>query len=151
MSMGPRLSGADGALIGSRFLATPELLVPRGFYDTVIAADGDSTIRTTVIDVVRGLEWPKPFTGRALKTRFVMDWHGREEVLTEAAVSARENKRYWQAFHSGDAENTGIFMGEVVGLIRDIRPAGEIVREIVREAERLLGRTPPTYIGAPAR
>ncbi|HET7910864.1 MAG TPA: nitronate monooxygenase, partial [Pseudolabrys sp.] len=55
--------GADGVLLGSRLLMTEEALVPPGFHDAIIRADGDATIKTRVIDVVRGLNWPTEITG----------------------------------------------------------------------------------------
>src|SRR3954454_25278508 len=70
--------GADGVLIGSRLVASSEALTPQGFHDAIIAADGDATIKTTVIDLVRKYRWPDEFSGRALKNGFVSKWHGNE-------------------------------------------------------------------------
>lgn len=133
--------GADGVLVGSRFFASAEALVPPSFHAAVIAADGDSTIRTTVIDAARQFQWPKPFTGRTIKTRFVMDWHGREAALADPVTREHEGARYWKAFQDGDVDNTGVWTGEAVGLIRDVSSAGEILRRMVREAKELFGRT----------
>ena len=72
------LLGADGVLIGSRFWASAEALVHPDFQNSAVSADGDSTIRTTVVDIVRKKDWPKPFTARVMKNRFVEEWHGRE-------------------------------------------------------------------------
>ena len=132
--------GADGALVGSRFWASAEALAPESLQAAAIAADGDSTIRTTVVDIARRFDWPKPFTARVIKTRFTMGWHGREAVLAEPATLEREEARYWKAFHAGDADNTGVFAGEVVGLIRDVAPAGDILRRMVHQADDLLAR-----------
>lgn len=134
--------GADGVLVGSRFIATPESLVHARMRDAVVAADGDATLRTTVIDVVRNYKWPQPFTGRALKTKFVTTWHGRERELADPATNARENPRYWEAVGAGDVDNIGVFAGEVAGLIHDVRPAAEIVEQMATEAERLLADAP---------
>jgi nitronate monooxygenase len=131
--------GADGVLIGSRLVACSEAATPVGFHEAILAADGDATIKTTVIDIVRNYEWPGgEFSIRALKNRFVTTWHGRESMLAEFATNAAENERYWKAFRSGDSDNTGVLMGEVAGLIRDIRPAGRILEDMVALAERLL-------------
>src|SRR3954454_23990889 len=70
--------GADGVLIGSRLVASVEALTPHGFHDAIIAADGDATIKTSVIDLVRKYLWPDGFSGRALKNGFVSKWHGNE-------------------------------------------------------------------------
>ncbi len=132
--------GADGVLVGSRFWASAEALVPPSFQAAAIAAEGDSTVRNRVIDIARRLDWPKPFTARVMKTRFAMDWHGREDELAEPATLEREEARFWNAFRAGDVDNTCVFASEAVGLIRDVAPAGEILRRMVREAEELLAR-----------
>ena len=132
------LLGADGALIGSRFWASAEALVHTAFQNAAISADGDSTTRTTVVDIVRKIDWPKPFTARVMKTRFVNDWHGREAELGEPALVVREMDRYLTAMKSGDPDNTGVWVGEATGLIHDVRPAADLLQNIVSDAERLL-------------
>src|SRR3954463_13889547 len=126
--------GADGVLIGSRLVASAEALTPQGFHDAIIAADGDATIKTRVIDLVRNYPWPDQFSGRALKNSFVTKWHGRENALTDPSNIASENQRYWAAFSSGDADNAGVFMGEAAGLIHDVRPAAEIIEQMIAQA-----------------
>lgn len=132
--------GADGVLIGSRFLASTEASVPESFQKAVLRADGDATIRTRVLDVVRKLDWPAEFSGRALRNRLVEQWHGREAELTMPETLAREVQRYTQAREAADADNTAVFIGEVAGLINEVSGAGDIVRGIVAEAERALAR-----------
>jgi nitronate monooxygenase len=130
--------GADGALIGSRFWASTEALVHLTFQKAAITADGDSTTRTTVVDIVRKVDWPKPFTARVMKNRFVNEWHGRESEFAEPAVLEHEMDRYIKAMQSGDPDNTGVWVGEATGLIHDVRPAGDLLRKIMADAERLL-------------
>lgn len=130
--------GADGVLLGSRLLMSEEALVPRGFQDAVVRADGDAAIKTRVLDIVRGFNWPSGITGRALRNRFVADWHGREAALAEPVTTARELRRYTQARDAGDTENTGIFIGEVAGLIKDVQPADAIIKAMVADAEELI-------------
>ena len=43
-----------------------------------MAGYGDQTSRTRVFDAARGLDWPGPYTGRALRNAFVDAWDGRE-------------------------------------------------------------------------
>ena len=130
--------GADGVLIGSRLVASFEAATPPGFLPAIAAADGDSTIKTTVIDIVRNYQWPGEFRIRALRNRFVAAWHGREGKLAETATNAIEQERYLRAFRTGDVENAGVVIGEAAGLIREARPAGHILEDMVAEAERLL-------------
>ena len=133
--------GADGVLVGSRFWASTDALVDPKLQAAVVAADGDSTIRNNVVDVVRGYDWPKPITARVIKTRFTMEWSGREAALAEPATREREAARYWKAFNAGDVDNTCVLAGEAVGLIRDVAPADKILHRMVGEAEDLLARS----------
>jgi nitronate monooxygenase len=140
------LLGADGVLIGSRFWATAEALVNPAFQNAAVAADGDSTIRTTVPDKLRKLDWPPPFTARVMNNRIIRDWHGRENELTESATVEREGARYFAAMQSGDADNTGVWVGEAAGMIRDVPHAGDVVQRIAQEAEKLLSIKAPGFV-----
>jgi nitronate monooxygenase len=130
--------GAEGILMGSRFLFSSEILLSPRLQDTMLQADGDATLKTRALDVVRQYEWPREITGRALRNQFVNDWHDRDTELAAPETQAREFKRYTSARDSGDADNTGLFLGEAVGLVSDIQPAAEIIERIVAEAERAL-------------
>ncbi len=132
--------GADGVLIGSRLMASAEALTPPGFLDAILAADGDATVKTDVPDIVRNYAWPSGIIGRALNTRFVADWLRRENVLAKPETQAAEAERYWRGFRAGNAEETGVFMGEAVGLIYDAPAAGHVIARIVAEAEHLLSK-----------
>jgi nitronate monooxygenase len=130
--------GAEGVLLGSRFLFSTEILLAPKLQEAMLAADGDATVKTRVLDVVRQYDWPREITGRALRNMFVNDWHGRDAELAAPDTQAREFKRYISARDAGDADNTGLFLGEAVGLMRDIQPAATIIARIVEEAERVL-------------
>lgn len=140
--------GADGVLIGSRFWASAEALVHPAFQNVAISADGDATTRTTVVDIVRKIDWPKPFTARVMKTRFVNEWHGREADLAEPMLVEREMNRYLTAMQTGDPDNTGVWVGEATGLINDVKPAADLLHRIVDDAERLLGAKASSVVRA---
>jgi nitronate monooxygenase len=140
------LLGAEGALIGSRFWASSEALVNPSFQQRAASANGDATIRTQVVDIVRRLEWPASFTARVMKTRFVEDWHGRETELAEPDVVEREMQRYVSAMQSGDPDNTGVWVGEAAALINNVRPAADLLKEMVRDAEDLLRDRAPRLL-----
>jgi nitronate monooxygenase len=140
--------GADGALIGSRFWASSEALVHGGLQNAALGAGGDATIRTTVVDLVRKIDWPQPFTARVMKTSFVNDWHGHEVELDTPQLLEREMNRYVSAMHNGDPVNTGVWVGEAAGLIHDVRPAADLLLSMVADAERLLGATAPGFVHA---
>src|SRR5690606_21593369 len=73
--------GAQGVLVGTRFCATPQALGNDDAKRRIVEARGDETLRTRVFDIVRGYDWPPPYTGRGLPNRFMQRWHGHEEEL----------------------------------------------------------------------
>lgn len=75
-----------------------------------------------------------------LQNAFVKKWHGREQEI-EKTIDA-ESERFWNAFKAGDAENSGVLMGEVSGIIRDAPSAAEIIDSMVSQAAALLGQAP---------
>jgi nitronate monooxygenase len=130
--------GAEGVMMGSRFLFSQEILLSPKLQDAMLEADGDATVKTRALDVVRKYDWPREITGRALRNKFVDEWHDRDAELADGDTQAREFERYTKARDSGDADNTGLFLGEAVGLVDDIQPAAAIIEQIVVEAERAL-------------
>lgn len=132
--------GAEGVLVGSRFWASREAKVHPSLQAAGIGANGDATIRTSVVDIARELAWPKEFSARVMKNKLVEEWHGREPEL--AKVSAREKKRYFDAQERGDPNETGVWVGEAAGLMHEVKPAADIVRMIAEEAEALLNARP---------
>jgi nitronate monooxygenase len=130
--------GADGVLMGTRFIAAKESEAPEAFRQAIVSADGDATLKSNSVDVVRKRYWPNPeFVVRVLKNSFVNKWHGREREI-EKTIDV-EFARFWEAFRTGDAENSGVLMGEVSGIIRDAPPAAQIVESMVTQACQLLG------------
>jgi len=131
--------GADGVLVGTRFIAATESEAPEGFRQAIIRSDGDATLKSNSVDVVRRRYWPNAeFVVRVLKNDFVTAWHGREREL-EKSIDV-EFERFWDAFSAGDADNSGVLMGEVSGIIQDAPPAAQIIRKMIAQASALLGR-----------
>lgn len=127
--------GADGVMLGSRLWASSEALVHPNHQRVALATDGDGTIRQTSADIARGYDWPAEFTGRVLRTAFVSRWNGRE--AEHRAVAEAERPDYLAAVAEGRTEESGVFVGEAIGLMRDVWPAGEILARVSKEAEVL--------------
>jgi nitronate monooxygenase len=132
--------GAEGALVGTRLFASREALGSDALKQRILDATGDDTLRTAVFDIVRGLDWPPGYTGRAIANRFSRTWHGREEELS--TTLGTEEPRYRAARDAGDIETAVLFAGEGAGLIRDCPPAAETISHMVREAEALISSGP---------
>lgn len=133
--------GAEGVLLGTRFLATDEAPVPEVAKRAICAASEADTVFTTVVDHVQRPQWLEIGAhSRALRTRAVLEWVGREEELRRLpeedrrAIGAR-----WAQARAGDRlDDMVILTGEDSGLIHDVLPAGEVVRRVVAEAEAVL-------------
>lgn len=125
--------GAEGVLVGTRFITSEESEAPEGFRRAIIGADGDSTVKSNSVDVVRKRYWPNPeFVVRVLKNSFVRKWHGHEREL-EKSIEV-EHQRFWSAFRAGDADNSSVLMGEVSGIIHDAPPTAQIVEKMIAQA-----------------
>lgn len=134
--------GAAGVLVGTRFWATPEALGSQNAKDLLLRATGDETVRTRVFDIVRELDWPEEYTGRAVANGFSARWHGHEQDLARSIP--QEKDAYWAAARAADVGTAVVFAGEGLDFIHDLKPAGDIVREIAGGAEALL-RKPPNF------
>lgn len=138
--------GADGVLVGTRFWASEEALVHPNLQAAAVSATGDDTLRSRVIDMLRGLDfWPERYALRTLRSDATDRWHGRETDLR--AVAETEVARYANAAAKGDAQRVSAIVGEDVGLIHGIAPAGVILRAMTSEAEDIL-RKAPAWVAA---
>ena len=138
--------GADGVVVGTRFWASDEALVHPNLQGAVVAATGDETLRSSVIDILRGYDvWPARYNVRTLRSAATDRWHGKESELR--ADVEPEVTRYAEALARGDARNVSPIVGEAVGLIHGVASAGAILQTMISEAEGVLEQS-PTWIRA---
>jgi nitronate monooxygenase len=130
--------GADGVLVGTRFWASSEALVSPRAHQRAIQASGDDTFRTRVYDVVRRVDWPAEYNERALGNSFLDRWHGNEAQLLASLPEAVDI--YEKGVAAEDFDTAAALVGEAVGLIDEVRPAADIVRDVARDAAGILGR-----------
>jgi nitronate monooxygenase len=138
--------GADGVVVGSRLWVSEEALVHPNLHAAALAASGDDTVRSQVIDIARRLDWPTRFNIRTLRSGFIDRWHGREAELREVADA--EAGRYAEAAAKGDTRTVGAIVGEAAGLIHHIAPAGVILQQLISEAEDILKQKAPALVSA---
>ncbi|KPI34502.1 Nitronate monooxygenase [Cyphellophora attinorum] len=127
---------ADGAVMGTRFLASEEVMMPHpGYKQQVLdAKDGaHATTRHTVFDELKGPNmWPSHYDGRGLRSvswkEHVEDGVGIEDIRqrTKAAEDG-EGKGYAGA---PEEKRQVVWAGTGVGLVKKVMPAGEIVRTV---------------------
>jgi nitronate monooxygenase len=128
--------GADGAVVGTRFWASPEALVSPRAHERGLRAGGDDTYRTRVYDAVRQLDWPPEYNERALSNPFVDGWHGNEAELMSSLPEAI--RTFEAAVAAEDFEAAAILVGESIGRVDTVRPAADIVGDIAAGADRIL-------------
>jgi NAD(P)H-dependent flavin oxidoreductase YrpB (nitropropane dioxygenase family) len=127
--------GADGVLLGTRFLASRESSLHPNFKQAILESDGHDTLLSEIPDIAAGLVWPGAMS-RSRRNRFIERWAGREWALRQRRAEARSALQ--AARKSGDINEAVLSMGQDAGLVHDIAPAAEIVSRIAQEAERIL-------------
>ena len=101
-----------------------------------VNSTGDDTIRSSVMDIARKLDWPGRYTARVLQNAFTDRWHN--DISGLLAVAEQESGRWIASWKQGDPDGANTFVGEASGLINSVEPAGKIIEEMVRDAENLL-------------
>ena len=117
--------GADGVQIGSRFVATPEASSHQAFKELVVEAKEGATELT--------LKELAPV--RLLKNKFYTDVKRLyENTPTKEELSALLGRgRAKKGMFEGDLEEGELEIGQIAGLIHEIKPAAEVVAEIITE------------------
>jgi len=127
--------GADGVWMGTRFIATPEAHAPRAYKETLVALPEDGTVIS------------RAYTGktcRVVRTDWTNHFEEHPEELKkfpeQAFESAKAGANHMGASPDVEVDPKREFMpcGQGVGAITELTPAGDIVRQVVTEAERVI-------------
>lgn len=143
--------GAAGVWLGTRFLASREAEVHPVYRDRLLAATGSDTQLTTAFDI--GWEG----THRVLRNATLDAWEqagrpagpdrpGEGDVVARQPRKSGGKEHAWPRYDItsptdamvGDIDQMALYAGQSVQLISRSQPAGEIVRELVEQAERVL-------------
>lgn len=127
--------GAQGVLLGTRFLATEESPLHSKVKQAIVDSDGHDTVLTEIPDIARGAVWPGAMA-RTKRNAFIARWAGREWELRAQQPEVLADLQ--QAAAQGDVDNAALYYGQDAGLIHDIPSAGDIVRRIVEEADAIV-------------
>jgi nitronate monooxygenase len=128
-------AGAAGAWIGTALLACPEALNDPQARARIRAARETDTVYTRIFDAAMRIPWPPQYGGRALANEFSRRWAGREGEL---ATDDDAHEELSAARERGDYDVAYQYAGQGVGLVREERPAAEVVAGLAAGAERLL-------------
>lgn len=123
--------GAQGCVLGTRFLASSECSVTNGYQRAILdASDGGiSTVRTTIYDKVRGIHgWPQSYDGRGLINNTYLDHVAGLSEIHNGKLYCEELDRKDGGYGTDGRLTT--YAGTGVGLIKKVIPAGEIVNSL---------------------
>jgi enoyl-[acyl-carrier protein] reductase II len=131
--------GADAVQIGSRFVATPESSAHQSFKQVVVdAQEGDTMLTLKELTPVRLVK-----NDFYKQVEAAYESCATPEALNELLGRGRAKKGMFEGdLHEGELE-----IGQISGLIREIKPAAEVVAEIITEFKQALAeRSEPKYV-----
>jgi nitronate monooxygenase len=147
--------GAQAVSLGTRFLCSDEALAAPEYKARLVQGTAEDTVYVTLFDI----GWADA-PHRVLRNKAVAEWEaaGRpppgqrpgegsvigtvprgETTIELVRYSARS---YPLPGFQGDIEYAVLYAGESCSLIHDIKPAAQIVRALVREAEEVIEQMP---------
>jgi len=135
--------GAEGVLLGTRFMATPEAPIHPNFKQAIVKSDGHDTVLTEIPDLASQRVWPGAMS-RAQRNPFIERWAGREWALRQNA--AEIGKQLLAARAAGDVDNASLSFGQDAGLIDSVKSVKEVVQTIVSEAEEIIRERLPKLL-----
>ncbi|MDO4728909.1 MAG: nitronate monooxygenase [Bacteroidota bacterium] len=125
--MAAMILGADGVQMGSRFVASVESSAHDNFKQRVIEAqDGDTYLMLKELAPVR-----------LLKNKFFDDLVElyKQKPSVEQLKELLGRARAKRGMFEGDLDEGELEIGQVAGLINDIKPVSEIIAEVISEFE----------------
>jgi nitronate monooxygenase len=148
------LAGAQGVSLGTRFVASDEAWLHPAYKLRIVQSTAEDTALNELYDVW----WPRA-PHRTLRNKTFAEWDaagrppsgkrpGEGTSIGKRTLSTGEVAE-WPRYaigtappdFDGDIEYAPLWAGESCTVVNDIKPAGEIVRDLVREAEAALRNT----------
>jgi len=129
--------GAQGVWIGTRFIASTEAHAGQAYREAVVAAQDVDTVRTRCYS-------GKPM--RVMSNPYVADWESRPQEIQPFPMQAMHSTQAGVMGGIGgqieglDPDRSCFAMGQSAGGVHDIKPAAQIVAEMVAEAEAAIDR-----------
>ncbi len=120
--------GCQAVWVGTRFLATPEADTPQWKKEGIVAATEESTVRS------------RSYTGkpaRVIKNTWTDQW---EKAPVEPLPMPLQGALVSPLLNAVDEKPDMLAnaAGQGIGIIREIKPAAQVVADMMRDAERIL-------------
>lgn len=133
------MQGAQGVWVGTRFVASEEAGCSQAHKEAVVTATFSDTLRTLVV------------SGRPLRVKmneYIQGWESQPEKIR--ALTDKGVIPMMKDMEDEKDVELPFLMGQVSGIIGDIKPAKQIIDDMVAEAVRML-EIGQTYIGKGSR
>ncbi|KAJ5317244.1 hypothetical protein PENANT_c045G05740 [Penicillium antarcticum] len=128
--------GADGIVMGTRFVATSECPAPSAMKETIVSSSdgGVSTIKSTRHDVFQSTDvFPRQYDGRAVI--------GVNYEESERGVSDEEIiQRYNEASKAGEVQRRTVWGGASIGSINAVASVDDVIKYAQEETRAILER-----------
>ncbi len=127
--------GAEGVLLGTRFLATEEAPIHSNYKEAIVKSDGHDTVLTHIPDLISENVWPAG-SARALQNEFIHYWSESGELIKEDMQSI--NAASLAARKKGDVDNTSLLVGQNAGLIDSVITVNDVITQMVENAGKII-------------
>jgi enoyl-[acyl-carrier protein] reductase II len=126
--------GAEGVQMGSRFIATHESSAHQAFKEKILSAEeGDTKLTLKELTPVRMMD--NPFYQEVLQ-------HYAQHATVEQLSALLGRGRAKKGMYEGNLVDGELEVGQVSAMIRSIKPAAEVVQEIMNEYRQALNHLP---------
>jgi nitronate monooxygenase/enoyl-[acyl-carrier protein] reductase II len=130
-------------LLGHDPRTAEAVLVEQQWKQRIIAAESEDAVRANFVNNIFPVSNPNSYKGtapRALHTSFIEEWSQKSSDEVKGQVKRLRNMII-TGIKEGRNHELVPFTGQSVGLIHEILPAAEIIRNIVKEAEETIRST----------
>lgn len=125
--------GAQGVMIGTRFIATRESIAPDFHKKAIIESSSDTT---TVTDVFTGMY------ARVLRNTFTEEYAASGTQVLPPFMQFMVKDILEAAAAKNEKEYFPLYCGQGIGTFHDMPGAGEVIHQIIREARSVLRELP---------
>jgi enoyl-[acyl-carrier protein] reductase II len=130
--------GAQGASLGTRFLATPEMGIAEAWKRRIVEADAIDAVKVPHSErVMPPFTIPQvgpPFAPRALRTPLIEQLESEPEAVDPSVAGPAAVA----AIRAGGGEELLPFAGQSAELIHEVLPAQELIRRLLAQAQAAL-------------
>jgi enoyl-[acyl-carrier protein] reductase II len=126
--------GAQGVVVGTRFIATPEAQAAPQYREAILHSGEADTVRT------------RCYTGkpaRTIRNPYNQEWESKADQIQPFPLQAMYSMQqgvmdYMGLAGDADAERSFMPAGQGMGLIRSLKPAADVMADLIAEAETSL-------------